>query len=93
MTSFIKQLVVLGILMGGFMVLSLGALGGEKVIVGQLKEGYQLRTESGVEYQINPGELGEMLSEAVGKKIEVFGSITNNDSLPSILVKEFTVMD
>ncbi len=60
---------------------------------GQITEDNQLMTEDGAVYEIADTEEGEKVLEMVGEKIEVRGTLTEEEGTKEITVESFSVVN
>lgn len=62
-------------------------------IIGTVTEDYQLFAEDGTIYEIADTEMGTELLNHVGQKVEVNGTITEEDGVKIITVTSYTLKD
>ena len=69
------------------------AISDEMTIKGTINESQQLMGDDGKVYDINEDGKGAELVEKIGEKVEVTGTVTENDGAFSIQVISFTVTE
>ena len=88
----IKKLLT-GILILSFVSLFAGfAIGGDVTIVGTVNDENQIVDNAGTVYDVADNEKGEELMEHVGKKIQVKGTVMEDEELKMITITSYTVI-
>ena len=83
-----------GILIIGFVSMFAGfAIGGDVTIVGTVNDENQLVDNAGTVYEVADNEKGEELMEHVGKKIQVKGTVMEDEDGKLITITSYTVME
>jgi len=84
-----------GILIFSFVSMFAGfALGGGNVtIVGTVNDDNQIVDNAGVVYEVADNEMGEEVMEHVGKKLQVKGTVMEDEEGKSISITSYTVIE
>lgn len=69
------------------------ALSSEITITGTINEDLQFVTEEGIVYEIDDNEKGNEAVEHVGKKMNLVGTITEDDGIKTITVLFFNLLE
>jgi hypothetical protein len=69
------------------------ALAGDVTITGEVNEDYQIVADNGVVYDVAATEKGDDLTANVGKKVEVQGTLQEEEGTKIITVMGFKVLD
>ena len=69
------------------------ALAGDVTITGEVNEDYQIVADSGEVYDVAATEKGEDLTANVGKKVEVQGTLQEQEGSKVITVMSFKVIE
>ena len=69
------------------------ALAGDVTVSGELTDGYQIVTATGDVYDVADDAKGEELSENVGKKVVVQGTLMEEEGIKTITVTSFKVVE
>ena len=83
-----------GILVLSFVSMFAGfAIGGEVTIVGTVNDDNQIVDNSGVVYEVGDNDMGEEVMEHVGKKLEVKGTVMEEEDSKMITITSYTVIE
>jgi hypothetical protein len=83
-----------GMLIIGFVSMFAGfAIGGDITIVGTVNDEYQIVDDAGTVYDVEDNEKGEEIVEHVGQKIQVKGTVMEDEDGKMITITSFTVME
>ena len=67
--------------------------GGDVTIVGTVNEDNQIVDNSGVIYDLADNDMAEAVMEHVGKKIEVKGTVMEEEGAKKITITSYTVLE
>jgi len=65
----------------------------EVTLIGEVNHNYQIVTDLGDVYEIADTEMGNDLLDNIGKKVEVTGTVTEEDGEKIITVDTFVVLE
>ena len=83
-----------GILILSFVSMFAGfAIGGDVTIVGTVNDENQIVDDAGTVYDVADNEKGEELMEHVGKKIQVMGTVMEDEDLKVVTITAYTVLE
>ena len=83
-----------GILIIGFVSMFAGfAIGGNVTIVGTVNDEYQIVDEAGTVYDVEDNEKGQEITEHVGQKIQVKGTVMEDEDGKMITITSYTVIE
>ena len=93
MHKYTKRLLT-GILVLSFVSMFAGfAIGGEVTIVGTVNDDNQIVDNSGAVYEVGDNDMGEEVMEHVGKKLEVKGTVMEEEDSKMITITSYTVIE
>lgn len=87
-----KSLIIVMTVLTLMFAVNIGIAAEPVTLKGQVTEENQLMTEDGEFYDIGGTEEGEQLMEMVGEKVEVRGTLIDNEDTKEIQVESFTVV-
>jgi hypothetical protein len=62
-------------------------------VVGTINEDYQLVDNGGVVYDIADNDLGYEVSEHIGKKVSVIGTVTEEEGSKTITIASYEIIE
>ena len=65
----------------------------EMTVTGEVTDSYQIVTDLGVVYEVEDTEMGNDLLDHAGKKVEVTGTVMEEDGVKTIKVKSYVVLE
>jgi hypothetical protein len=65
----------------------------EMTVIGTVTDSYQIATDLGVVYEVADTEMGNEMLDHVGKKVEVTGTVTEEDEVKIIRVTSYVVLE
>jgi hypothetical protein len=75
-------------------ILSTIAVAAENVtITGTVNESYQIVDDSGTVYDVAESEKGNEVIELIGKKVQIIGTVVDDDGTRVVTVVSYTVVD
>ena len=90
----IKKLLTLALIFSFVFAFAGPALSGENVtIVGTLNEDSQIVGNDGVVYEVADNNVAEEVMEHVGKKIEIKGTVMEEEGSKTITITSYTVLE
>jgi hypothetical protein len=93
MHKYTKRLLT-GILVLSFVSMFAGfAIGGEVTIVGTVNDDNQIVDNAGAVYEVGDNDMGEEVMEHVGKKLEVKGTVMEEEDSKMITITSYTVIE
>lgn len=75
------------------LVLSVQVFAAEITIIGTINDINQIVTDAGEIYEIADNDLAGELSRYVGQTVEVTGTLTEDDDVKTILVREYEIIE
>ena len=69
------------------------AVENEMTITGVVNEDYQIVTELGDVYEVEDTDMGNEMLNHVGQKVEVTGTVTEEDEVKTIKVASYVVLE
>ena len=66
---------------------------GDVTVVGTINEENQIVDDGGAVYEVADNEMGEEVMEHVGKKIQVKGTVMEDQGLKTITIKSYTLVE
>lgn len=76
-----------------FMVAGPALSGGDVTIVGTLNDDNQIVDNAGVVYEVAENDMGEEVMEHVGKKMEIKGTVMEEEDSKMITITSYTVLE
>lgn len=76
-----------------FMVAGPALSGGDVTIVGTLNDDNQIVDSAGVVYEVAENDMGEEVMEHVGKKMEIKGTVMEEEDSKMITITSYTVLE
>jgi hypothetical protein len=67
--------------------------GGDVTIVGTLNEDNQIVDDAGAVYDVAENDMGEEVMEHVGKKLQVKGTVMEEEDAKMITITSYTVLE
>jgi hypothetical protein len=71
---------------------AIASSGGEVTVVGTINDEYQIVDDGGVVYEVADNEMGEEVLSHVGKKVQVKGTVMEDEGLKLITITSYTVI-
>ena len=65
----------------------------EMTFIGEVTDSYQIVTDMGVVYEVADTDMGNELLEQTGKKVEVTGTVAEEDEVKIIKVTSYVVLE
>jgi len=65
----------------------------EMTFIGEVTDSYQIVTDMGVVYEVADTDMGNELLDHAGKKVEVTGTVTEEDEVKIIKVTSYVVLE
>jgi hypothetical protein len=65
----------------------------EMTVIGEVNNDYQIVTDQGVAYEVEDTDMGNELLNHVGKKVEVTGTVTEEDEVQTIKVASYVILE
>jgi hypothetical protein len=69
------------------------AVESEMTVIGEVNDNYQLVTDQGDVYEVADTDMGNDLLNNIGKKVEVTGTITEEQGVKMIRVASYVVLE
>ena len=66
---------------------------GEVTITGTINDSYQIVSENGTVYEVADTDMGNDLLNHVGKTVEVFGEVSEEEGVKIINVKSYKILE
>ena len=75
------------------LVLATPVLAAEVTLIGKVNDSYQIETDQGDVYDVADTDIGDELLNHVGEKVEVTGTISEEEGVKIIRVAAYTVLE
>lgn len=75
------------------LMLATPVLAAEVTLIGKVNDRYQIETDQGDVYEVADTDMGNELSELIGQKVKVTGTVSEEEGVKTITVAAYTVLE
>jgi len=93
MNKITKKVLCIFVVVMIAMVSAIAVAAEDVTITGTVNEGYQIVDDSGTVYDVAESEKGNDVVELIGKKVEVMGTVVDDDGTKVITIVSYKVIE